>query len=333
MRSTWDDGWAAADFEAHAASVAVPVYHATGWYDPGVRGVLRAASALQSTGLPGARGRQRILVRPAVRGEASGDLSFPGAEVDEDLFWWFDRTLKKDQTTPAGVRYYLSGPVRAGFRGDESGYRETPVWPPPGAAPVHWRLGGQGALRWEASAGDGASTSWAWEVVPTLGGRSAALAAGPADLSPLDERAGVARFESEPLSESMVVVGDAYADLVVSRPSGDLVVRLADVYPDGYAAWIAGGALRPRSVPVIDGEDPSSPTRRLRVDLGPLAVVVGKGHRIAVYLASTSRPALDPDPESAAPASPPTVWHSDERPSAVVLPVLPRAPPAIGGDD
>ncbi len=329
LRSKWDEGWSAADFETHASGVAVPVYHATAWYDPGVRGVLRAASTLQEQGLPGARGRQRILVRPAVRGEAAGDLSFPRAEVDEDLFWWFDRTLKKDQTTPTGVRYYLSGPARAGFRGKESGYRETEVWPPAGATSVRWRLGAGGALRRGPSASETESTSWSRDIVPSLGGRNAAIAGGPADLSLLDEHAGVARFASEPLSEPMVFAGNAYADLVVSRPSGDVVVKLADVYPDGYAAWIAGGALRPRSVPDEAEQDPSRPTRRLRVDLGPLAVVVGKGHRIAVYLASTSRPALDPDPEPGAVAASPTVWHSDQRPSAIVLPSLAQAPPVL----
>ena len=317
-RGVWDEQWKAADFASHAAQVAVPVYHATAWYDPGVRGVLKAASMLHRRGLPGARGRQRVLVRPAVRHLAAGDLEFPGADVDEDMFGWFERTLQSDRSGgSSGILYYLSGPVRTGFRSQVSGYRATDRWPPAGATPTRLYLGPKGRLEETASQASTSTSGWSPVVVPTVGGRHVALTAGPANLAILDGQPGVVRFASSPLTDALTIVGDVSLDIFLAANSGDVIARLADVYPDGYAAWIAEGALRPAD----DGEA----TKRHRIDLGPVAVVIGAEHRLALYLTSTSRPALDPDPNPG--VHRPILFHDEMRPSAVVLPVLPAIPP------
>ena len=244
-RDTWDAAWNASDFAAHAEQVAVPIYHATAWYDPGVRGVLRTAAGLQKDGLPGARDAQRVLVRPAVVGKVTGDLQFPGATVSEDMFGWFEDTLKVQRSRPANVRYYLMGPSRQGFSSDISGYRETASWPPAGAAPERWYLAPTGALQQSVATAQTSSTSWSATVVPSIGGRHLAVPAGPGNLAILNDKQGVVQFATDPLPAALPIIGDVKAELFIPSTSGDLVVRLADVYP----GWLRRVDRRGRDSP------------------------------------------------------------------------------------
>ena len=65
---------------------------------------------------------------------------------------------------------------------------------------------------------------------------------------PLNQRADVLSFASQPLQAAVEVTGSVRAKLWVSSDAADtdLVVKLVDVYPDGYAMLLSVGQLRLR---------------------------------------------------------------------------------------
>ena len=76
-------------------------------------------------------------------------------------------------------------------------------------------------------------------------------------------------------------------------------------------------------------------THTLRIRLHPTSNLFKAGHRLRVQIASSDYPAYDVNPGTGgtliAPNGPPivaqnTIFHDAERPSHIVLPVIPPAP-------
>ena len=65
---------------------------------------------------------------------------------------------------------------------------------------------------------------------------------------PLNQRADVLSFVGKPLDHAVEVTGPVCASLWVSSDARDtdVMVKLIDVYPDGYAMLLSVGQLRMR---------------------------------------------------------------------------------------
>jgi hypothetical protein len=158
-------------------------------------------------------------------------------------------------------------------------------------------------------------------------------------------RADVKRWQTEPLTEDLVIAGDVIARLTASTTGSDAdwVVKLIDVYPDspagalaGYELMVNGDIMRgrywksfttPTAIPV------NTPTR-FTVDLHQQLYRFRKGHRIMVQVQSSWFPLYDRNPQTfvptifAAPASSyqaqeHRIWRTPSSPSFLELPVLP----------
>jgi putative CocE/NonD family hydrolase len=122
------------------------------------------------------------------------------------------------------------------------------------------------------------------------------------------------------------------------------MMRLVDVYPDGYAALLAEGLMRARNRdPGRDGRYNAAvlttiqPNRILEYTLEfwrPTANVFRKGHRIRVEISSSYYPYylrnlnsgadnIGLVTESQAKIATQTVYHGPKYPSHIVLPVIP----------
>ena len=113
------------------------------------------------------------------------------------------------------------------------------------------------------------------------------------------------------------------------------MVKLVDVYPDGYEALILDAPIRTR---YRDGRKPTdvklmtpNVPEKLEIDLWPTAITFEKGHRIALHVTSSNSPRFEVNPNTGeAPGEEKmkprvatnTVYHDRERPSALVLPVI-----------
>jgi putative CocE/NonD family hydrolase len=112
----------------------------------------------------------------------------------------------------------------------------------------------------------------------------------------------------------------------------DWMVKLVDVYPDGKAYPMAEGVLRARFRRGLDKPELLEPGKPYEfvVDMVGTAVVFQQGHRIRVDITSSNFPQFDRNLNTGEPlgkgtaprVAQQTVWHSPERPSAIVLPVV-----------
>jgi putative CocE/NonD family hydrolase len=78
------------------------------------------------------------------------------------------------------------------------------------------------------------------DPVKTVGGNNLMLDHGPMDQRAIGSRKDVLKFETEPLKQAVEVVGPLSAELMVSTDAADtdFMVKLVDVYPNGYEAIV-----------------------------------------------------------------------------------------------
>jgi putative CocE/NonD family hydrolase len=157
------------------------------------------------------------------------------------------------------------------------------------------------------------------------------------DQRAIGERGDYLRFESGPLAENLTLAGKLDVELWVASdaPDTDFMVKLVDVYPDGYEALLLDSPLRARYRKGRRPEDvkmmkPGKP-ELLHIDLWSTANVFERGHKVALHVTSSNAPRFEVNPNTGhAPgeevAEPRvarnTIHHDAAHPSALRLPVL-----------
>ena len=202
--------------------------------------------------------------------------------------------------------------------------------------------------------GAGMEQAWARFLSPVLRLRDL-LTPGPADQveSPaifgseepyprLSERPDVLVFQTEPLAEPIEVTGPMTVHLWISSSAldTDFTAKLVDVhpanedYPDGYDMLLNDSVIRCRYREGFDREvllEPGVPVP-VTIALPPTSNLFDVGHRIRVDISSSNWPRLDVNPNTGEPmgrhthqvVAEQTVYVDAERPSRIVLPVIPR---------
>ncbi len=177
--------------------------------------------------------------------------------------------------------------------------------------------------------------------VPTLGGNydvsdPRRLQIGPLDQRPQADRKDILRFKSEPLKEPVGITGKVFAELHVSSDCPDTMftARLVDIYPDGYEALIRESAILARYSQGLDKPAPleKGGIYKLSMDMWSTALVFARGHRIALYVSSSSEPGYEVHPNTYTPAKSMeearvahnTVHLSATHASRLILPIVPK---------
>jgi putative CocE/NonD family hydrolase len=161
---------------------------------------------------------------------------------------------------------------------------------------------------------------------------------------PLAARPDVLVFQTEPLVEDIEVTGPVDVTLWVSSSAldTDFTAKLLDIYPpnadypSGYHLNLTDSIIRARYRDGFDRGVPMEPgaAYRVQIDLPPTSNLFKVGHRIRVDVASSSFPKFDVNPNTGEPVgrhthtvkARNTVYLDRERPSQVVLPVIPGPP-------
>jgi predicted acyl esterase len=346
-RVLMDNRWRATDFVFHRHNVDIPMYNVGGWYDIFSQGNLNNFMDLQANGREGAKGNQKLIMGPFGHGQLAGGLSYPEsgslagfADVEKR---WFDHWLKGEENgimdEPA-VRYYMMASAEKDAISPKNQWIEAASWPP-SSSPQRLYLHGNGALSLTAPVEQGAPTIYPADPanpVPTKGGANLGGELGPMDQRVIGDRPDYLRFTSEPLEEDVVVAGHIEVELwaATDGPDTDFMVKLVDVYPDGYEATILDNPLRARyrfgrsSAADVKMMTPGQP-EKLTIDLWSTAQTFEKGHRIAVHVSSSNYPRFEVNPNTGeAPGEatiPPriaqnSIYHDAAHPSAIVLPVI-----------
>ena len=161
---------------------------------------------------------------------------------------------------------------------------------------------------------------WSLEVVQP-DRISSAIAVSVENQAGMEKRSDVLSFETPPLQSPVSVVGATQVKVWVSStaPESDTIVRLIDVYPNGYALILAEGQLRSTYREGPDRRVPAEPGRpyQLAIDLGPVGNLFARGHRIRLDITGSSFPRLEPLPAK----SRNTIYHDRRRQSYLELPV------------
>jgi putative CocE/NonD family hydrolase len=165
-----------------------------------------------------------------------------------------------------------------------------------------------------------------------------------ADQRKAESRPDMLVFTSAAVEAPVEVSGHIQVKLwaASSAPDTDWVARLVDVHPDGYAQRLLDEIVRARyrELPPFTKSYQQfsllTPGKiyEYTIDLGDIANVFLKGHRIRVEIASSFFPLfsrnLDTGNDNLTTTEMQTahqaIYHDAEHPSQILLPVIPRSP-------
>jgi uncharacterized protein len=308
------DYWRPRVFDTRVADVTAPVLLISGWHDIFLPAQLADYAALAAAGRS-----PSLRIGPWTHG-SPGLLA---AAMREGLRW-FDAHL-----TPAPAPQDAAK-VRVHVGGPGGGWRDLPAWPPP-SRPVTWHLGAGGRLCPDPP-DPSAPSRFRYDPAdptPSLGGPLlVGQRAGGYDNRPLEARADVLTFTSDPLEAELTLAGAAGATVYVRSevPYFDVFVRLCEVEPDGRSENVCDGLVR-----VAPGRFPTDADGvvAVPVPLWPLARRFAAGRRLRVQVSGGAHPRYARNPGTGEPlgtavelrAGGREVFHEPGRASAVRLPL------------
>jgi hypothetical protein len=302
-----------------------PMLHSAGWFDFYKEGAIEMFRACQRDGGPGARGTQKLLIGPWGHGtlqeespgtplRLDGGLAFPAnSKLDwEKDVWlpWFDHWLKGRETGVMGqpaVRYYLMGAV-----GDPEAPGNRWVvaedFPPPSVA-VSYYAHPDRSLGTLVPDRAGDPIRYVYNPrnpVPTVGRVHARMPVkGPYDQREVETRPDVILFTTPPLTEPLEIVGQVRVRLWASsdRRDTDFTAKLTDVYPDGRSILFLDGIVKGRHRNTYLREEFLSPGEicEFDIDMGCIALVLAKGHRLRLAVSSSNFDRFDINPNTGEP--------------------------------
>jgi uncharacterized protein len=351
--------WQAISYQSEAdfAKVKVPSLAISGWFDADFPGTpMNYMGMKQHGGTPEAR-QPRLVIGPWPHvGRGRELLGFdygPTAAIDWDgyICRWFDYHLKGIEN---GV---LDDPPVHVFVMGRNQWRAESDWPLPQTkwTKYYFHSGGKA----NSLAGDGSLDTtrpgnqppdkYTYDPLqPTRSAFKGPHIDGPADTRDFSTGQDVLVYTTPPLAEELEVTGPITATLYASTSARDTdwMVRLIDVHPDGYASLLCDGVLRARCRdPERGGAFNSAKLSEIEPDKvyeyliefwRGTGNVFLKGHRIRIEISSSYYPlylrnlntgADNVGLETTQVTAHQTIFHDTERPSHVVLPVIPTPNP------
>lgn len=335
-----DDYWRAIDGRDRPGQLKAPVLLMAGWYDPFLPGQLRDFQDILARADPTVADRTRLIVGPW--GHAT-EVRLPGqdeptpyrSESVVRMIPWADEML--------GLAPAAGAPKVSLFVMGVNEWRAEKEWPLARTRYVRFYLHSGG--RANTSAGDGALAMTPpdgaqppdrfdydpRDPVPSAGGAMLGERSGPKLQNAVEGRSDVLVYTSEPMARATEVTGPVSAEIFVASdaPSTDFTAKLVDVHPDGSAYNLASGIRRVE--PAGAGAGDVIAPRPIRIELWPTSNVFLPGHRIRLEISSSNFPRFDRNPNTSEPAATATavrvaaqtIFHSHDRPSYVLLPIIP----------
>lgn len=377
-QSDYSDYWRTislnwSDYYEQTADAAM--LHVGGWYDIFLRGTIENYAALSRL----KKSPVELLIGPWTHSgntrTYSGDVDFGATAAITDFHnefhrRWFDRHLSGQDIDPGRkpVRLFVMG-TGDGHRNEDGRlvhggfWTESDTWPLPGTRPTAFYLHSDGSLGTDKPGVEKSSTTYTFEPenpVPTIGGNvSARVGDGAFDqreradfpgsrspFLPLRSRRDVLVFQTDPLTEDMVVVGPIEVVLFASSSAidTDFTAKLVDVYPpsedfpSGFDMNISDALVRASYRGDRHSRDLIEPGQvyRLVVRPFPTANVFKRGHRIRLDISSSNFPRFDVNPNTGEPLgenrrmidADNTIYHEAGNASHITLPLLPSLPDA-----
>lgn len=345
---SYDDYWKQFSVREQLRRVTIPVFSLGGWFDNYVESDLDAFSRLAKR-----HATVETWIGPWAHNPGA---TFPTRDfgpqaalpIRSKQAEWFDRWMKPalgerpEQNAPS-LHIFVMGP---------NYWREEHEWP---LARTHYTplyldsaghansAAGDGMLHWQPVRKSQADnfTYDPRNPVPTVGGNICCdpvlLPSGPLDQTRVEGRPDVLVYTSGPLADDMEVTGPVRVVLYVSTSANDtdFTAKLVDVQPDGRPLLVSDGIQRMRyrlslNAPVFVKRNE---TYQISIDAGVTSYVFLPGHRVRLELSSSNFPKFDRNlnsfrlnaDEIKITKARQAVYHEKGYPSAVVLPIIPKA--------
>ena len=316
--------------------VAVPALTTTGWYDQQI-GAIKNFTGMRANGMTEeARRGQRLIVGPwshttDFSSSQVGEVDF-GPEAVRDFFQiaadWFGHWLKGEST---GVEAWP--PVQLFVMGANR-WREEEDWPLARTEYTDYHLHGGGQLGLGAPS-DEPPDSYDYDPRdPVMTLYSPPGQQEPQDQRALDGRRDILAYQSDPVEEPIEVTGPVTVHLWAASTARDtdFVVKLMDVWPNGFVQELCYGIVRARYRESFASPSLIEPGRAYEytIQVNPTSNLFRRGHRVRLDVSSSDFPNFDRNHntggddyfESTLATAHQTIYHDRQHPSRVVLPVI-----------
>jgi len=347
---TLDAWWRELCYMHRWGEVDLPALHITGWYDDdGISTYLNFPGMRRRARTPRAREEQRLVVgcwphRPNTS-SIVGELDFgPGALIDLNsiILRFLAKHLAGEDHGPAAdprCRIFIMG---------ENRWHRFDDWPVPGARATrfHLRSGGKanslygdGRLTPEPPSAGEPPDSFTYDPmdpVPYVTDPATLQLGEATDQQPIERRADVLVYSTEPLAEDLVVCGRVFAELYISSdaPGTDFTAKLVDVWPNGRAIQVCDGIQRAEYRDSLERPEwlREGEVTKLTVDLWATGLRFLKGHRLRLEISSSAVPKFARHLNTDTPQADETVprvahqivYHDARRPAALIVDLIPE---------
>ena len=344
------DYWLHYDANARVESITAPALHVCGWWDIFANSTMEYFMQRQARGGVGAKGNQKLVMRPAAHGPwGAQSLKFP-KNFDEFRVtpyrvrfakYWLAGEKNGIMGEPA-VNYYTVGDDTS-FEGPGWEWRTADAWPPFPTEETAYYLSDSGTLSTDASPLKASCMTYDFDPddpAPTTGGQNLALPYGPFDQRPVSARPDVLAFTTTTLEEPLETTGHFAVRLHISSdaPDTDFTAALVDVYPEGDEREILMLDNIRRAKYRLGNRKPAPPLKEgevvvVEIDLGHISWIFNTGHRIGLHVSSSNHPRFEVNPnngqalpseEHPSRVARNTVHVGQDHPSSVLLPVRKR---------
>lgn len=346
---TLDEFWRAVCYQDQFEKINLPVMHISGWYDDEQIGTPLNFIGMTTRGATEfARANQKLLMGPwghAVNASQKiGEVDF-GTQALIDLrgyeLRWFDAWLKNQDdgiTREPAARIFVMG---------SNQWRDENEFPPARAQYTNFYLHsagnansryGDGMLSTELPR-DEQTDKYVYapaRPTPYITDATSSQIGGPDDYAAVQQRGDVLVYVSAPLENDVEVTGPVRVILYAasSARDTDFTALWFDAHPNGFRQRLCDGIVRARYRDGMENPSLIEPQKiyKYEIDLWYTAHVFRQGHRIGLQIASAAFPKYarnlntggDLASETEMVAATQTIFHDAERPSALLLPIIPR---------
>lgn len=289
--------WRNGSLQPDPSRIRCPVLIVAGWRDGYRTAMLRLAATLST--------EWQLLAGPWMHTMPDRGVPSPRYPFMAELAHWFRKHLGEERPDSAGERprtvFFLTeydppSPPPAGVSGR---WLASDRWPDHPGPATELHLGPGGLLSASAPSGAARITVPFWPAVGVTSGNW--CPPPPGHGLPADQRLDEARsavFTSLPLEEPLDVFGTPVASLRVEHPgpSAIVVVKLAEVSPEGESQLVTSGLLNLAHRNGHERPEPLSGAADVRVPLQATGWRFRAGHRIRVAVACGDWPTVWPLP-------------------------------------
>jgi putative CocE/NonD family hydrolase len=363
-----DEWWRKICYQTQFDQIDLPVLHVSGWYDDEQVGTpLNFRGMTEGAASEHARKNQKLIMGPwphqINRSTTLGELDFgPQSLIDLKGYQlrWFNYWLKQEQN---GI---MEEPAARIFVMGENKWREEQEWPLGRTEWTKYYIHSRGQANSRFGNGwlsttkpkvakessdqaelsdivhtpeEAATDQYVYDPknpVPFITDMTSSQIGGPDDYSAVERRDDILVYSTEMLAENIEVTGPIKMELYASSSAEDtdFMVKLLDVWPNGFAQRITDGMVRARFREGMDKPQfiETGKVYPYEIDCWNTSHVFLKGHRIRIEITSSAFPKYDRNLNTASPlgqstemvVAEQTVHHDQTYPSAIVLPIIPK---------